>query len=108
HDGSAYLARTDLLANYDWEGRIRELRAGLNADPTYAYLANQLSYNLASVGRLREALAMGQHGLALNDLYAGSNYMYAKHLSDAGRYADARDAFDRTVRRWPESWTRIS
>ncbi len=103
-----YLALYDLVPQTDWIERDRLLSKGVTLEQTFPYVMNNMSYFLGDSGRLREAIAFAQSGLASNALHPGAHYKYAFTLADAGQLGAARAEADATYRIRPADWTEIA
>ncbi len=80
-----------LLAQFDWQGAIAELRRGTRLEPDGGQNHGGLSRALAASGHLRDAIAERQRFLSMDPLQAFNYFNYAELLIASGRLDEAEE-----------------
>jgi len=102
HNGKAYFARAIALQGNDkWMERVAVLRAGLAVEPDNPNLNNQMAEDLASVGRLHEALVFTRQSVAADPLSAEMTANLILHLAYDGRIGESQMLLTQAERLWP-------
>jgi DNA-binding SARP family transcriptional activator/tetratricopeptide (TPR) repeat protein len=103
HNGGAYFARALAMPGLEhWQERVELLRAGLAVEPESAELNDALAEDLASVGRLHEALTLSRQSVASDPLSASETASFIFRLSFDGRLGEAREVLADAERLWPQ------
>jgi DNA-binding winged helix-turn-helix (wHTH) protein/tetratricopeptide (TPR) repeat protein len=92
----------------NWAELERTARHALVLRPDLDLVRAQLAQSLANTGRIREAVALVEPVIARQPLWPGIGAHFAWLLWQVGRTSDARAAFDRIYRAWPDHamvWT---
>jgi DNA-binding SARP family transcriptional activator/TolB-like protein len=104
HNGQAYYARAIALPGLDkWLDRVAVLRAGLAVEPDNPELNDKMAEDLASVGRLHEALVFTRQSVASDPLSAGKAANLIEHLAYDGRIGEAQTLLGKAERLWPRA-----
>jgi DNA-binding winged helix-turn-helix (wHTH) protein/TolB-like protein len=100
-NGMAYMALALLVPNWRWAEREAVFRKGLAVAPNTAGLQNYLANVLASVGRLREALALNTTSRMVMPQSPPQNASLARALVETGRVAEGISTINRAAKIWP-------
>jgi len=100
-NGTAYQALALLVPNWRWAEREAVFRKGLAVAPNNPALHNFLANVLASVGRLREALALNTTSRLLLPQSPPQNATLARALVETGRVAEGISTINRAAKIWP-------
>src|SRR5204863_9484227 len=101
----AHRAQGTVLEFFDFNSAAAEaeLRRASELAPHDAAVTANLSNLLATLGRLDEAVSLGQRAIALEPLRAASHGNLASYLTALGRYDEAEAAVRKAIELQPQS-----
>ncbi|MBV9527257.1 bacterial transcriptional activator domain-containing protein, partial [Sphingomonas sp.] len=99
--GLAYAALAENLEASAWGDRQRIEARGIDADPTSPELHFRVSDNMASIGRLDDALREAKLSYQYDHLLPGKLFLLAQSEILVGNLGDASDALALTRKYWP-------
>jgi len=91
------------LLDFNFAAAEAELRRAFELAPHDAAVTSSLAYLLSILGRLDEAVAIGQRAIALEPLRAASHFTLGTYLIALGRYGEAEAAVRKAVELQPQS-----
>ena len=94
-----------MLIDFNFGTAEAEYRRALELAPQYAAATAQLATLLSTLGRLDEAVALGQRAIALEPLRAALHCKLAHSLIPLGRYDEAEAALRKAIELQPQSAT---
>src|SRR5438874_676182 len=101
----AHLAQGRILEYFDFNFAAveAELRRAFELAPHDATVTSSLASLLFILGRLDEAVAIGQRAIALEPLRAASHFTLGRYLTALSRYGEAEAAVRKAVELQPQS-----
>jgi TolB-like protein/Flp pilus assembly protein TadD len=102
-DGHSAQGRILRLVDFNFVAAEAELRRAVELAPQDAAATSNLSAMLANLGRLDEAVALGQRAIVLDPLRIQSNVNLALSLIALGRYDEAEAVLRKTIALQPQS-----
>src|SRR5438132_3337785 len=91
------------LLDFNFAAAEAELRRAFQLAPHDATVTSSLANLLANLGRLDEAVALGQRAIALEPLRVKSHFNLAAYLTALGRYDEAEAALRKAIELQPQS-----
>ncbi len=104
---AAHEAKGRILQNvdFDFTGAEAEYRRALALAPQDPSVTLALATQMSRLGRLNEAVALGQAAIALDPLRSGTQLNLALFLTALGRYDEAEAALRKAIALQPQSAT---
>jgi Flp pilus assembly protein TadD len=91
------------VIDFNFAGAEAEHRRALELAPQDPVATNNLASLMSGLGRLDEAVALGQRAIALDPLRTASHYSLATYLTALGRYDEAEAALRKAMALQPQS-----
>jgi TolB-like protein len=104
-NGAAYLTASLVADPSRWAERIDLLSKGIEADPQFTRLQNNLAVHLLQTGALRDALAGAQKAKGQEPLSAGRQRLLASASLANEEFPTLKNILDEFEQLWPEDRT---